>query len=509
MEALQRGFQNVYEQLGIWGPRIALGIVLVLAGWVVAKILQRWTGAIAERTGLDRPFTQMAEDAEMPTIPESGRPSRILGVLVFWVVMLLVVVGFLTSMRLDPVAQPLTTLLSRIATWLPNLLGALVLVVAGWLIATVLRTLVVRMLQRSGLDAALARMGIQSEEAAKQERFAAIVGVIAYGLVLLLFIPTALDIIGLRFVAETVQRSLDSLAASVPGILAAVMVLGIAALIAYLARPPISRLLASTGVDQWGRTVGLTPEGGVTISTVVGHFVFWLILLFAFPAALDKLGLEPIVTPLRNAWDRTIQVLPNALAALGIAIGAWLLGRVCGPIAEKIFSGIGLDSLLGRMGLARWQDAASGRWQPSKLLASVAVFLIYMVLAQEALHTLGMTYMADLVARIVSYLPNLFVAVVIFAIALYLGSLLGQFVRQATSALSDVNSELAAAAANVAVVVFGAAMALSQLQVGGRLVEQTVLLIIGAVCLAAAIAFGLGSRAVVENWMAGRFGKSG
>jgi hypothetical protein len=334
------------------------------------------------------------------------------------------------------------------------------------------------------------------------------VGVIGYAFVLLLFIPTALDILGLQFVAETVQRSLDAAAVSIPGILASLMVLGVAALIAYLVRPPVTRLVASTGVDGWGRGVGLTQEGGVTISSVVGHVAFWLILLFAFPASLDKLGLEPIVTPLRNAWDNTIAALPNAFAALGIAVGAWLIGRVVGPITEKLLHGVGLDNVLEKMGMAKWQQAAGERWQPSRIGASVAVFLIYLLLAQEALHTLGMTYMADLVARIVAYLPNLFVAILIFAIALYLGGLLGTLVRQATSALSNINSELAAAAANVAVVVFGAAMALGQLQVGGQLVEQTVLLIVAAVCLGSAIAFGLGARPLIQHWLEGKFGKA-
>lgn len=508
MEALQKGFQTVLEQLAIWGPRIALGILLVLVGWVVAKILQKWASALGERSGLDKPFTQLAADAEMPTIPEKSRPSRVVGILVFWVVMLFVVVGFLTSMELTTVAQPLTTLLNRIGAWLPNLLGALILVVAGWLVATVVRTLTMRLMRKVGLDAWLSRTGVQSEEAAENERFASIVGIVCYSLVLLLFIPAALDVLGLHFVADTVQRSMESLAESIPGILAAVMVLGVAALIAYLVRPPITRLVASTGVDNWGKGVGLTQEEGVTISSIVGHVVFWIVLLFAFPAALDKLGLEPIVTPLRNAWDRTIIVLPNVAAALGIAVGAWILGRIVGPMVERLLHGIGIDNVLGRMGLSKLQEKESSRWQLSKLGATVAVFVLYLILAQEALHTLGMTYLADLVARMVNYLPNVLVAVVIFGVALYLGGLVAELIRQASSALTAANRELAAIAAHISVVVFGGAMALGQLQIGGQLVEQAVLLVVAAVCLASAIAFGLGSRSLVQEWLGTKFGKS-
>ncbi|RMG23022.1 MAG: hypothetical protein D6724_09225 [Armatimonadetes bacterium] len=508
MDSLQRGFERVWEQIAFWGPIVLLGLILVVVGWIVAKIVQAAVSAIARKAGLDKPFAQMAQDAELPSVPEKALPSTVLGIAAYWVVMLMVITGFLSAMHLDAVAEPLTQLLNKVSTWLPNLLGALILAIVGWLVATVVRTLVVRGLQRLSLDERLAKIGVQTEEEAAQSRFATILGNLAYALLLLLFIPTALEALGLRFVAESAQTIVDQLADAVPNILAAISVMAVAALIAFIVRPPIVRLLEATGVDAWGREVGLTPSEdgkGVTISSAVGHAVFWAILLFAFPAALDQLGLEPIVTPLRNAWEMVVMALPRLAAAVGIGVGAYLLARVVGPVVQRVLQSLGFDNILGRIGLTKIHEAAvrggGEKWLPSKIASTAVVFVLYLILAQEALAALGMDYMAGEVRKIVEYLPNLLVGVGIFGLGLYLGSVVAGIVRASTSALPSINSELIASAANIAVVVFATAMALSQLQIGGAVVQNTVLLIVAGACLAGAIAVGLGSRTIVEEFL--------
>lgn len=511
MEALQRGFESALEQLGFWGPRILIGLVVLLVGWILAKLLQRLVSGLAVRFGFDRPFTRMAGEGDMPTVPPSGLPSRVLGVVVFWLVMLFAILTFLTQIRLDMVALPIQTLLVRVGEWLPNLLAAAVLALAGWLIASVASGVVVRLLKAGRVDERLSGWGAISEDAARQARFSGIVGAIVYAFVLLLFVIPAMDVLGLSIIAVTVQNSVQMIANAVPGIIAAVLVMAVAALIAYVVRPPITRLVAATGVDGWGRHIGLDPSrGGATVSSVAGHLLFWLILLFAFPAALDRMGLEPIVAPLRETWSNVIGVLPRLAAALGIALLAVLLARILGPLVERVLRGAGFDGILGTIGLAKLQSASEtegGRWLPSKVVGVAVAMVIYLLLAQEALRALGLVYMADLVNRIIVYLPNLIVAVAILTIALYMAAFVGKLVRQATSAVSEINSDLAAGAAYVAIVIFGTALALTQLRIGGDLVQWTVLLVVAALCLAAAIALGLGFKPLIERWAQTRFSR--
>lgn len=511
MEAVQRGFEAALEQLGLWGPRILVGLIILLIGWVLAKLLQRLVSGLAVRLGFDRPFTRMASEGDMPSVPASSMPSRVLGVVVFWLVMLFTILAFLTQIRLDQVALPIQSLLVRIGEWLPNLFAASVLALAGWLVASVAAAALTKLLKAARVDARLAGWGVLPEEAARQGRFSAIAGVIVYAFVLLLFIIPAMDVLGLGIIAITIQNAVQMIANAVPGIIAAILVMAVAALIAYVVRTPITRLLAATGVDRWGKYIGLDPaRGGATVSSVAGHLLFWLILLFAFPAALDRMGLEPIVAPLRDTWSNVIGVLPRLGAAIGIAILAVLLARIVGPLVERVLSGAGFDGILGNIGLARLQSASEaegGRWLPSKIVGVAVAMVIYLLLAQEALRALGLVYLAELVNRIILYLPNLVVAVAILTIALYMATFLGRLVRAATSAVTEINSELAAGATYVAIVIFGTALAIAQLRIGGDLVQWTVLLVVAALCLAAAIALGLGFKPLIERWAQTRFSR--
>lgn len=510
MQPFERGFAAVVQEMALWGPRLLLALVLLLAGWLVARLLQSLVTRLAARLGLDQPFARMAADGDMPALPPAGVPSRVLGAAVFWVALLFTAVAVFSALRLDAVALPLQGFLARVAEWLPGLLAAGVLVVLGWLLAIIIRNLVVRVLEGFGVDKQLARIGVLSDAAAKQRRFTTLTGFIVYVLVLLLFILPALDVLGLSILAETMQNVVQTVATALPGILAAIVVMSVATLVAFVVREPITRLVGAAGVDRLGVHIGLDPGRGdrtQTISSVAGHSVFWLILLFAFPAALDKLGLEPIVAPLRDAWSRVVAVLPNFAAALGIGLGAVILAHILAPLVERVLRGVGFDGILGRIGLAKLEGARTGsdHWQPSRLAGAIVAFTIYLLLGQEALRVLGLAYMADLVNRIILYLPNLVVAVAIFAVGLYVANVVAQMTRQATAAMTEVNSDVAGSVAYLAIAVFAAAMAIAQLQIGGELVQRTVLLLLGGICLAAAIALGLGLRPLVEQWAQGRF----
>lgn len=510
MSALQRGFEAVLEQLAIWGPRIFLGVVLLVVGWILAKLVQRLVTALAVRLGVDRPFAHLAAEGDIPSLPPARLPSRVLGVAVFWLVMLFAAVSFLTMVQLESVALPLQTILVRIGEWLPGLLAASALTIIGWVLATLARHLVMRLCNAAKLDERLKGIGAVNDDAAERQVFSNVLGVITYVLILALFLMPALDALGMTIIAVTVQNTMQTVANAIPGILAAAVVLAVAALIGYLLRGPVTRLVAATGVDRLGRYIGLDPERdrSMTISSVVGQIVFWLVLLFAFPAALDRLGLQAVVVPLRDAWANVIAWLPGVAAAIGLMLLAVLLGRIVAPLVEGFLHGVGFDSILARIGLLKLdevQKARGDRWLPSKLLGAIAAFVIYLMLGEEALYALGLTQLGRLVGEIIFYLPNLFVAVAILAVALFIANWVSRMVRQATTPMTEVNSELAAGVAYVAITVFGAAMAIEQLAVGGALVQNAVLLIVGAFCLAAAIALGLGLKPLIEQWAKVRF----
>jgi hypothetical protein len=511
MNALQHGFAAILDQLAIWGPRVLLGVVFLVMGWIVARLLQRLVTALAVRIGVDRPFAQMAADGDMPTLSPMKLPSRILGVAVFWLVMLFAAVSFLTMLRLEAVALPFQTILVRISEWLPGLFAATILIVIGWVLATLVRNLMIRLMKAAHLDENLAKIGVITEDMAQQHRFASVVGIIVYSLVLMLFILPAVDALGLTMIATTLQGVVQTMADAIPNVLAAILVLAVAVLIAYLVRMPVTRLVAATGVDGLGKHIGLdsTTPRALSISSAVGHLVFWLIVLFAFPAALDRLGLEPLVAPLRDAWGMVIAMLPRMAAAAALMLAAVLIAKVLSPIVQTFLAGVGFDNVLQRVGLAgvhKKAMAGGDAWLPSRFVGNVVAFVVYLLFSIEALNALGLFALSALVGQLAAGLPSIVVAVAILAVALMVATTVARLVREATGSMTEVNSELAAGAAYVVIVLFGATMALEQLNVGGDVVQSAVLIMLAAIGIAFALALGLGLRPLIERWAGNRFG---
>jgi len=128
------------------------------------------------------------------------------------------------------------------------------------------------------------------------------------------------------------------------------------------------------------------------------------------------------------------------------------------------------------------------------IVANVVYWFILLAVILAALNTLGLTAADDLANRVVLYLPN----VVVATLLLLFGSLLGRVVRGAVFAyLNNIGVEGATFISHVAqwaIVIFVVSVALEQLSIGGAILVSAFQIAFGAVCLALALAFGLGGR---------------
>jgi len=128
------------------------------------------------------------------------------------------------------------------------------------------------------------------------------------------------------------------------------------------------------------------------------------------------------------------------------------------------------------------------------ILANLLYWLIMLTVVLAVLIVLGLPAAAELFNRIILYIPNVIVA----ALVLMFGSLFARLVKGAVSAyINNVGVEGAGAvstAAYWAVLVFVVSIALEQLSIGGQILISAFQIAFGALCLALALAFGLGGR---------------
>ena len=212
----------------------------------------------------------------------------------------------------------LNNIVTDVTTWLPRLLGALVLFVVGWIVARLMQFILAGLLRRLGADRLAERAGVT--------RFLANVGLdtsianllaqVIYWLILFVFILAAVESLGLSGVSETIGNLINFL----PSVLAAAIILLLGALIA--------RVL--------GDAVGaMAVQSGVTTGPVLGQAVQYVLLIFAVILALEQLGVETMLLT-------TVAVALISATALALALAFGLGNR---ELARNIMAGFHAQEL--------------------------------------------------------------------------------------------------------------------------------------------------------------------
>jgi hypothetical protein len=115
----------------------------------------------------------------------------------------------------------------------------------------------------------------------------------------------------------------------------------------------------------------------------------------------------------------------------------------------------------------------------------------------EAVDILGFAVLATLVTEFMVFAGHVLLGLIIFAIGLYLANLAGRTVQASNTS----QATMLAIAARVSILVLAGAMALRQMGLANEIITLAFGLLLGAVAVAVALAFGLGGRDLAANYL--------
>jgi hypothetical protein len=319
-------------------------------------------------------------------------------------------------------------------------------------------------------------------------------------LVFLLFLPAVLDSLALEGLLRPVQGMVDQALGYLPNLFGAALIVAIGWFMARVVQQIVSNLLAAIGVDRLSERTGLSGVlGEQTLSSVIGLLLYVLILIPVIVAALDALALEAVTEPARNMLNAILAALPAIFGASLVLVIAYIVGRVVSGLIDNVLAGIGFNTILARLGLGG--EPAEGERTPSQIVGYLVLVGVMLFAAIEAFNLLGFSQIADMVSQFTAFAGQVILGVIILGVGLYLSNLASDVIRD-----SDVaQAGLLAILARVAILVFAGAMALRQMGLANEIVNLAFGLLLGAVAVAGALAFGLGGREVaarqLEHWM--------
>jgi hypothetical protein len=468
-------------------PNLLGALAILVIGWLVARIIAALVAGALRRTQLDNRLARwIAGDERGKAIPIEIWISRA----VFYLLMIFVLVGFFQALQLTLPSEPLNRLLVRLFQFVPQLVGAAILLLIAWVLANIVQALISRVLKAAKVDARLA----EQTESTKPVSLTQTIADTAYWLVFLLFLPAVLDALGLAGLLTPVQGMINKLLNYLPNIFTAALILAVGWFVARIVRGIVTNFLTAVGADQVGQRVGLTAVlGGRGLSAMVGLIVYVLILVPVLIAALDALSLEAVTRPTSNMLNTILETLPNIFAAGLILLVAYITGKLVETLIRNLLSGIGFDAILVRLGLGR--AASPGQRTPSEVVGYLVFVAIMLVAATEAARQLGFLVLADLITRFMVFAGEVILGLVIWAIGLYLANVAASVIETSGAA----HARLLAIAARVSIIVLAGAMALRQMGVASDIINLAFGLLLGAIAVAVALAVGLGGRDIAAR----------
>lgn len=409
-----------------WGSivlNLVSAIIILVATWIIASVLKsalsKWLVKI--------PFVQRTDDGGRAL---AGSLATIVSLLI-WLVGLTAV---LALFNLDSVLSPLQGLVNGFAEAVPGIVGAGLVFFIGYVLAKVVRQILVTALHAAHFDERVASLGSNAK----------------------------------RVSDAPINRS-----STQP------------------AQAPQGQAYPQQGQPQPGQPQQMAApqqrpaQQRTSVTDIIGNVVFALIVIVVSIAALDVLGVPAISGPATRMLSLFLDGLPliigaGILLALGVVIANFIVG-----ILEPVLAGLNLDEKLEGLGIERGSVNAA---KVITTIVRVGIILFFAVAAANLLNFAAITRILDNVLSLGGRI--LFGAAVILA-GVFIANLLAKIV---TGVASNI--------IRVATIVLFSAMGLQFMGIADSIINLAFAALVVGGAAAAALAFGLGGRDAAARQLA-------
>lgn len=387
--------------------------------------------------------------------------------------------------------------------WGPRLLAALVILGIGWLIARGFKWGVAKLINQTPLARHANAPGVDARD---PSTVGVQVGDAAYWIVLLIALFLATQPLGLTGATGPLGDMLRGFGQAVPRIIGAGLIFFLGYVLAKVARKAVEAVVTASHVEQFSTRVGSAAPGDpAMLPRTIGAIVFALIIIPVSIASLDTLNIAAISQPATAMLRIILDAIPHVIAAAMILAVAYLLAKFASRLLTQFLATTGFDrtiNSLGVFGSAHKEDRVLGAETrngstigdmpvvPSKAVGTGVFVAILIFGLMEAFRQLNFAYGSKIMAEVLT----LFGQVVFGAIIILASVTIARLIARAIEQNGDVGMRVAAPIVRIAIIVLGTAIGLRFMGLADDIINLAFGLILGAIAVAFALAFGLGGR---------------
>jgi hypothetical protein len=201
------------------------------------------------------------------------------------------------------------------------------------------------------------------------------------------------------------------------------------------------------------------------------------------------------------AWQRIVEFLPNFLAAIIVFIVGWFVAVWIKKLIVKILEALKLDRIFERSGWKEALEKAEIKVSVSDFFGEIIKWILVIVFLMASVEIVGLTQFSEFLGKILTWLPNLVVAVIIFIVAVVASDILGKIIKASAKKIGTGYVGIVEGIVKVSIYVFAIFAILLQLGIARELVNAIIYGVIFALSLGFGLAFGLGGKDTVAKFI--------
>ncbi len=209
-----------------------------------------------------------------------------------------------------------------------------------------------------------------------------------------------------------------------------------------------------------------------------------------------------LLEPAKTIFSQISQFLINVLLVIIILLIGWLIAKLVRTVVTKLLTAVKIDKVSDMIELDELLAKGGITYSLSELLGVIFYWLTLLVTFVVAVNAIGLTVAAELLNRIVLYVPNIIAAVFILIAGMFIATILRNLVQTAANNAGLSHTKLLSKVVEVVVTVFAVIMALEQLKISISVIELSISIVLASFGLGLALAFGLGCKDIVGKAVA-------
>lgn len=482
-DTLQSGVSQMISMISTYVPSLLAALAILIIGWLIALAVSGLVAGILKKTSLAKVIAKSVHSTDKDA--EKAVTSTVKN-LVFYVIMLFVLIGFFQALKLPLITEPLNNMLQQIFVYIPQIFAAAAILLVGWLLATA---------AKAGLTTLFSKTNLDEKLAAKTGGDVSVADSISntvYWIILFFTLPLVLDALELNEFLLPVNNMFSELLGHLPNIFSAIVIFTIGFFLAKIIKQVVTNLLSSAGANGLLDKAGMGEVlGEQKLSDILGMVVYVLILFPVLIQSLEALKLDAIVQPATGVLNQIFEIIPGLFAALIIIGIAVFIAKIASTLVESLLKSVGFDKVVGYIGL---NDVKTGN-TPSALVAKVVNFAIILFASMEAFDVLGLDSISEIINRFILFGGQVLMGVIILVV----GLMIANFAENAIRGSGASNSGFLATFAKVGIMVLAIAMGLQEMGIASEIINLAFGLLLGAVAVAIALAFGVGCKDIAAQ----------